>query len=151
MTTGIIQYAANPSYCLAATRQQSGKQLQLIKRTEAKRNLILWHWNPLNGLIMLDSTRTGGTSLVITAHGERQALTVETITSGPNQQWEWTGSTTILNSVGFHDKVIDNENSDVKTGNRIWLYEYNGSEAQQWILSAVDTADMADLAEVAEH
>lgn len=147
MPTGIIKLASNPSFCLGAKDQKDGEPLELLEVTEKNLPRILWKWNSLNSQIVLVSTEGDLNPLVITTSNcnNENIITVNNRDiSNDKQQWRWMGHTTVLMSLGCPGKVIDNKWRDVRKDNPIWLFYYNGSPAQQWIMDPIGVDELED-------
>jgi hypothetical protein len=145
MPSGIIQLASNPSFCMAASDQQNGSKLQLMPVSGTNTRLILWNWSRFSQQITLISTMNSPEPLVVDTQdcsSETDIIVANRDTSSESQQWQWLGATTFLISVGCPGMVIDNDHRQLNPGNPIWLYQNNGSPAQQWILERLDPAEV---------
>ena len=141
MATGQFQYAMDQSMCMAVTNVQQGSQLSL-QSTTYDPNKTLWNYNTANKYIYIASAGpVPGLCVTITGFtcSGNPILTLQTplATSNANakyQQWSlFPGSSTFLTSVGCPGNVIDSQNRQTSPGTPIWLYAFNGSQAQQWV------------------
>ncbi len=150
MALVLFQYAMDPTLAMGVTNQQSGSPLSLQSVT-GNPNLITWNYNPLNQLITLAASGTPG--LCVTIPGAscsgtpvlqlQQPLPLSNANS-KFQQWRQLGSTTYLTSVGCSTQVVDAQNRSPAVGTPLWLYPYNGSPAQQWIVSSLLQSDIKE-------
>lgn len=130
----VIQYAANPTMCLAASRQLEGAQLNL-QPTTASPSLTLWAYNHTTGQIALVSTNY---QLVIDVQNHSFAnetpliLNAISYTSPTMQAWSPVTRVGYITSLHDADYVIDDRFAMQNPGETAWLYKFNGSEAQQW-------------------
>jgi len=148
MALCLFEYAMDPTLALGVTNQQAGAQLSLQSVSNNPNN-ITWNFNPLNGLITLVGSGTPGLCVTIpnsSCNGTPVLQLAQPLpTSNPNskyQQWRVLGNTTYLTSVGCPSCVIDVQNRQAVVGTPVWLYPYNGSPAQQWIVQSLMMADL---------
>ncbi|WP_033980374.1 RICIN domain-containing protein, partial [Pseudomonas aeruginosa] len=87
------------------------------------------------GVITLNSS---GGQLAIDPQGGKVSpqniLTLAVVnSSSQSQRFDMVTKPLYILSVPEPGLCIDNQNRVTKDGNPIWLYEFNGSQAQQWI------------------
>lgn len=142
MRACIICYAANPKYYVGVKDVGTDSQLCLVDRSYSPWN-YLWDYNPLNGLLTLQSRN----SLVATAVGQNKDIVLKEKSSDFfGQQWTIIGSTnTQIQNRSFSDMVMDDYHRVAKSGNRIWLYKNNSTIAQLWSLQYVSSAQLNEL------
>ena len=135
MSTYLFQYAQDKDYVLGVTDENSNAKVVLRKAKGTPYRYILWDVDQDSGVITLNSS---GGQLAIDPQGENLSsqtlLTLAVVKTGAqSQRFDMVTKPLYILSVPEPGLCIDNQDRVVKDGNPIWLYEFNGSQAQQWI------------------
>ncbi|NTS93728.1 RICIN domain-containing protein [Pseudomonas aeruginosa] len=135
MGTYLFQYAQDKDYVLGVSDEQSGAKVVLRKAQGTPYRFILWDVDQDTGVITLNSS---GGQLAIDPQGGKvspqNVLTLAVVnSSSQSQRFDMVTKPLYILSVPEPGLCIDNQNRVTKDGNPIWLYEFNGSQAQQWI------------------
>ncbi|MGU2452346.1 RICIN domain-containing protein [Pseudomonas aeruginosa] len=120
---------------LGVVDQNDGASVVARKKGAANRH-VLWDINFDTGTITLNSS---GGQLAITPKGNNVSsqtpLVLSTVKPGTlSQRFDVISKPGFLLSMANAELCIDNDGRGVKDGNTVWLYNFNGSPAQQWRL-----------------
>jgi len=148
MASYLIRYALDPTLVMGVKDQQSGAQL-VLRSIGDDPNLMIWNFSTLSPILKLASV--GGVGLCATIGtfncGGTPILTLaaplpKTDAKSAYQRWRTLGPTTFITSEGCPNRVADAQSRQVQPGTPIWLYDYNGSPAQQWTFEALMASDV---------
>ncbi|MBO4228499.1 RICIN domain-containing protein [Bradyrhizobium neotropicale] len=141
----IIEYRQDPNFVLGVKDQQLDSPVVLRKKGTPNR-YVLWDVSYDTSAITLNSS---GGKLAIGPQGDRVApevlLSLKVYNpADAKQQWELLKSPGfILNDVN-EQLCVDNKNRVTSDGNPTWLYQFNGSVAQQWNFVPLSTLRVAE-------
>ena len=127
-------YAANKRFAIGAKRAIANQPVVLLDTTNnVPRDLYEWIPQEDNTFVL----SAGGQTLALTAASVAQQQSMylsvydsNNVTAG--QQWIYDDNGYIRN-VQDPTFVIDNKGSSQTDGNTIWVYKFNGSDAEQWV------------------
>ncbi|EIU7173742.1 RICIN domain-containing protein [Pseudomonas aeruginosa] len=142
MGTYLIQYAQDKNYVLGVTDEMSGAKVVLRKAEGTPYRYVLWDIDQDTGIITLNSS---GGELAIDPQGGNVDggvfLTLAVVNSASkSQRFDMDTKPRYILSASNPKYCIDNESRQTQDGNPIWLYEFNGSQAQQWIAQRLSFA-----------
>lgn len=131
----VIQYKQDPTYVLGVNDQIANSPV-VVRKQGTPNRFVLWDINFDTGVISLNSS--GGT-LALDPQGDRVAPEVPLVLAPVNpaaagQRYDVITKPNYLLSVANHQLCIDNKGRGLSNGNPVWLYQFNGSPAQQWNL-----------------
>ncbi|BES86901.1 hypothetical protein PEC302107_31220 [Pectobacterium araliae] len=141
---GILRYAGKEGLALGVADQQKDAKAVLLDANSTSFDKLLWD---------LDS-RTGVISLVVSDGTLALAIKNKTITNGTDivlqvknvdestQKWDFSSKPGFILSQANKNYVIDNDTRG-GAGNRIQLFEFNGSIAQQWKFTPISKISAA--------
>jgi hypothetical protein len=129
----MFQYAANPQNYLGASDQQSGAKLSLLP-TNSSPSQTLWMVNYATGQIALAASNN---QLVLDisngSFSNETPLILNAISYTSNtQSWSTFQKPGFILSNANPNYCIDDQARLQKSGTTVWLYQFNGSPAQQW-------------------
>lgn len=129
----LIEYKADTNYVLGASDQMAGAAV-VLRAKGTQNRFTLWDLSYDTGAITLNSSAS---KLAIAPQGDRiapEALLSLAVynPADQKQQWELLKSPGFILSGADNKLCIDNKNRVAKDGNPAWLYQFNGSVAQQW-------------------
>ncbi|EPK4721532.1 ricin-type beta-trefoil lectin domain protein [Klebsiella oxytoca] len=134
---GIFKYAAKKDMVLGISDQQTGARAVILPMSSPL-NKILWTVDDRTGEIALAASE----ELLLGIHGDQMgsgaAIELQARESKATQRWDLVSSRRFIKSKQNPSFVIDSVNRGTHQGNPIILYEFNGSEAQQWVFVPMD-------------
>jgi hypothetical protein len=136
-TKYIIQWAANPSYCLGIPQANSGQVTQLTILQGAGNPNTQWECDPNTGVIT--SAANPALCLDISGNnpGNQVAVIVANYVLGRSYQtWNWLGRPGWLMNNGAPGFYLDNYMCQAVAGNPVQIYDASG-RCQGWTLIAV--------------
>lgn len=145
----MIVYGANPTMCLGAKDQMAGAQLNLIPRNSSAQ-MTLWSIDNTSNQICLYSA---GNMLAIDIGGAIANQTPLTLNlsnaNSTTQKWDYQSNPKFIMSRANSQFCIDDQNRQQQGGTLVWLYQFNASPAQQWLLVPLNQLAAFDQAHAA--
>lgn len=148
MDAFLFYWSLDPAYVLGVKDQIIGGQLVLRQfSTVPDYSLILWDYNQLTGYLTL--AVTAGTPQPLIAAPQNGQVNSQTLLylSAQNPaaayKWSFLSSPGFLYNRGATGIVLDNKDRAGRDLNPIWLFTYNGSQAQLWNKVAVPVSERA--------
>lgn len=131
----VIKYAKNTQFVIGVSDKISGASVVLLDTKATPDNsFYLWDLqddntialNSASARLVIDcGSLTSGSYLKLSAYNSGKVT--------PTQQWYY--DETFYYNLNNSDFVIDNQYRGESSNNPIWLYPFNGSVAQQWLLA----------------
>lgn len=134
---GILKYAAKKEMVLGISDQQTGAQVVILPAASPL-NKILWSVDDKTGEISLVASDELLLGIRREQMGSGAAIELQVRANKMTQRWDLVSTRRFIRSKQNLNFVIDSNNRGTAPGNPIILYEYNGSEAQQWIFVPMD-------------
>lgn len=134
---GIFKYEAKKDMVLGISDQQTGARAVILPASSPL-NKILWSVDNRTGEIALAASE----ELLLGIRGDRMgsgtAIELQVRGNKTTQRWDLASSRRFIKSKQNPTFVMDSENRGTNQGNPIILFEFNGSEAQQWVFVPMD-------------
>ncbi|MBW5465936.1 hypothetical protein GOY11_32975 [Pseudomonas aeruginosa] len=143
MGTYLFQYAQDKDYVLCVSDEQSVATVVLRTAHGTPYRCILCDVDQDTEVITLNSS--GGQLAIDTQRAQDSPQNILTLSvvnsSSQSQRVDMVTNQLYILSVSEPGLCIDNQNRVTTDGNPIWLYEFNGSQAQQWITQRLSFAN----------
>ncbi|AWT18702.1 hypothetical protein DMP75_09620 [Klebsiella michiganensis] len=123
---GIFKYTAKKDMVLGISDQQTGAKAVILPASSPL-NKILWSVDDRTGEIVLAASE----ELLLGIREDRMG-------SGAAIELQVRGNKAFIKSKQNPTFVMDSYNRGTNPGNPIILFEFNGSEAQQWVFVPMD-------------
>jgi hypothetical protein len=134
---GIFKYAAKKDMVLGISDQQAGAKAVILP-TSSPLNKILWSVDDRTGEIVLAASEELLLGICGDRMGSGAAIELQVRGNKATQRWDLVSSRRFIKSKQNPSFVMDSYNRGTNQGNPIILFEFNGSEAQQWVFVPMD-------------
>ncbi|ABC92998.1 UNVERIFIED_ORG: hypothetical protein GGE64_006261 [Rhizobium etli] len=146
----VIEFKQNPDFVLGVDDQKEGAKVVLRKKDSTVYRHALWDLNSDSGAITLNSS-AGNLAIGSDRLDPQAQLSLKVYNpTDEKQRWELLKKPGFILSNGDNRLCIDNDARGTSTGNRIWLFQFNGSPAQQWNFVSLSNRLMSTFQEAAE-
>ena len=134
---GIFKYAAKKDMVLGISDQQTGAKAVILPASSPL-NKILWSVDDRTGEIVLAASEELLLGIREDRMGSGAAIELQVRGNKATQRWDLVSSRRFIKSKQNPTFVMDSYNRGTNSGNPIILFEFNGSEAQQWVFVPMD-------------
>lgn len=141
-----IEYKQDTRYVMGVTDQIVGAAVVLKEKKTTAGRYIFWDLDYDTGSIKLVASND---TLAIDTQGQR--ITAETPAvlnaydpGAASQKWDFVSKPNFILSVSNPSLCLDNKGRSITDGNPVWLYQFNGSLAQEWNLVPLSNFKFAD-------
>lgn len=134
---GIFKYAAKKDMVLGISDQQTGAKAVILPASSPL-NKILWSVDDRTGEIVLAASEELLLGIREDRMGSGAAIELQVRGNKATQRWDLVSSRRFIKSKQNPSFVMDSYNRGTNQGNPIILFEFNGSEAQQWVFVPMD-------------
>ena len=134
---GIFKYAAKKDMVLGISDQQAGAKAVILPASSPL-NKILWSVDDRTGEIVLAASEELLLGIREDRMGSGAAIELQVRGNKATQRWDLVSSRRFIKSKQNPTFVMDSYNRGTNSGNPIILFEFNGSEAQQWVFVPMD-------------
>ena len=134
---GIFKYTAKKDMVLGISDQQTGAKAVILP-TSSPLNKILWSVDDRTGEIVLAASEELLLGIREDRMGSGAAIELQVRGNKATQRWDLVSSRRFIKSKQNPTFVMDSYNRGTNSGNPIILFEFNGSEAQQWVFVPMD-------------
>ena len=134
---GIFKYAAKKDMVLGISDQQAGAKAVILPASSPL-NKILWSVDDRTGEIVLAASEELLLGIREDRMGSGAAIELQVRGNKATQRWDLVSSRRFIKSKQNPSFVMDSYNRGTNQGNPIILFEFNGSEAQQWVFVPMD-------------
>ncbi|CAH5759740.1 MULTISPECIES: RICIN domain-containing protein [Klebsiella] len=134
---GIFKYTAKKDMVLGISDQQTGAKAVILPASSPL-NKILWSVDDRTGEIVLAASEELLLGIREDRMGSGAAIELQVRGNKATQRWDLVSSRRFIKSKQNPTFVMDSYNRGTNSGNPIILFEFNGSEAQQWVFVPMD-------------
>jgi len=134
---GIFKYTAKKDMVLGISDQQTGAKAVILPASSPL-NKILWSVDDRTGEIVLAASEELLLGIREDRMGSGAAIELQVRGNKATQRWDLVSSRRFIKSKQNPTFVMDSYNRGTNQGNPIILFEFNGSEAQQWVFVPMD-------------
>ena len=134
---GIFKYTAKKDMVLGISDQQTGAKAVILPASSPL-NKILWSVDDRTGEIVLAASEELLLGIREDRMGSGAAIELQVRGNKATQRWDLVSSRRFIKSKQNPSFVMDSYNRGTNQGNPIILFEFNGSEAQQWVFVPMD-------------
>ena len=134
---GIFKYTAKKDMVLGISDQQTGAKAVILPASSPL-NKILWSVDDRTGEIVLAASEELLLGIREDRMGSGAAIELQVRGNKATQRWDLCSSRRFIKSKQNPSFVMDSYNRGTNQGNPIILFEFNGSEAQQWVFVPMD-------------
>ena len=134
---GIFKYTAKKDMVLGISDQQTGAKAGILPASSPL-NKILWSVDDRTGEIVLAASEELLLGIREDRMGSGAAIELQVRGNKATQRWDLVSSRRFIKSKQNPTFVMDSYNRGTNSGNPIILFEFNGSEAQQWVFVPMD-------------
>ena len=134
---GIFKYTAKKDMVLGISDQQAGAKAVILPASSPL-NKILWSVDDRTGEIVLAASEELLLGIREDRMGSGAAIELQVRGNKATQRWDLVSSRRFIKSKQNPSFVMDSYNRGTNQGNPIILFEFNGSEAQQWVFVPMD-------------
>ena len=134
---GIFKYTAKKDMVLGISDQQTGAKAVILPASSPL-NKILWSVDDRTGEIVLAASEELLLGIREDRMGSGAAIELQVRGNKATQRWDLVSSRRFIKSKQKPTFVMDSYNRGTNPGNPIILFEFNGSEAQQWVFVPMD-------------
>ena len=134
---GIFKYSAKKDMVLGISDQQAGAKAVILPASSPL-NKILWSVDDRTGEIVLAASEELLLGICGDRMGSGAAIELQVRGNKATQRWDLVSSRRFIKSKQNPSFVMDSYNRGTNQGNPIILFEFNGSEAQQWVFVPMD-------------
>ena len=134
---GIFKYTAKKDMVLGISDQQTGAKAVILPASSPL-NKILWSVDDRTGEIVLAASEELLLGIREDRMGSGAAIELQVRGNKATQRWDLVSSRRFIKSKQNPSFVMDSYNRGTNSGNPIILFEFNGSEAQQWVFVPMD-------------
>ncbi len=134
---GIFNYTAKKDMVLGISDQQTGAKAVILPASSPL-NKILWSVDDRTGEIVLAASEELLLGIREDRMGSGAAIELQVRGNKATQRWDLVSSRRFIKSKQNPTFVMDSYNRGTNSGNPIILFEFNGSEAQQWVFVPMD-------------
>ncbi len=141
MARYVIQWQADPSYCIGIQQVSAGSPAVLTLLQGAGSPTTQWEMDPVTGNIR----SVADTTLYLTIQGvnpsnDTPLVVANFVLGNPYQSWNWVGSPGRIMNNGALNFYVDNTRCARTPGNPIILYDSTGG-CQSWKILAVPSLE----------
>lgn len=122
---------------LGISDQQTGAKAVILPASSPL-NKILWSVDDRTGEIVLAASEELLLGIREDRMGSGAAIELQVRGNKATQRWDLVSSRRFIKSKQNPTFVMDSYNRGTNSGNPIILFEFNGSEAQQWVFVPMD-------------
>lgn len=133
----IFKYTAKKDMVLGISDQQTGAKAVILPASSPL-NKILWSVDDRTGEIVLAASEELLLGIREDRMGSGAAIELQVRGNKATQRWDLVSSRRFIKSKQNPTFVMDSYNRGTNSGNPIILFEFNGSEAQQWVFVPMD-------------
>ena len=134
---GIFKYTAKKDMVLGISDQQTGAKAVILPASSPL-NKILWSVDDRTGEIVLAASEELLLGIREDRMGSGAAIELQVRGNKATQRWDLVSSRRFIKSKQNPTFVMDSYNRGTNSGNPIIHFEFNGSEAQQWVFVPMD-------------